>query len=490
MSNSFKKTVKSTGLIGVFEVFRLFLGLIRNKLVAVLLGTTGIGVWGLYLSFIELVQGVSSLGLEKSTVKKIAENKENIEERDKIIKIAQFSFVGFSFLCSLLTAFFSEYFSNYLFGSNKYRFGILVCCIVVFVNSLLSIFKAILNGLREIKKIVISQLVGVLIGNILVLILLPFYSAEAIPIYLLIIAFISFLPLFYSVRGLGLTKVTLTVKDVFKELSSLLKIGIGFWSTTIVTVLIAYLIKVFLQKEISVEAVGIYQASWTISNLYVGVVLTSMGVDFFPKICEAITNNKAVNSIIDEQIEFGLLVSFPFVLAIIFFAPFLLSVMYSPEFSEGASIIRWQMLGVAFRLLGFPFGYALMGKGKIKQYVFSQLLFNIINYLLIIGVILHIGFNGLGVNYLISYIVYLIVVSSFCYMSLRYKPSKDLMISVVTVFSTLIFSLGVVCYMDGSSVLVLGAIFLFLSLVFSYKQLEKRLSFNVVGFVKKKIWKK
>ncbi len=49
----------------------------------------------------------------------------------------------------------------------------------------------------------------------------------------------------------------------------------------LVTTLGAYLIRLIVQRSIGLSAVGIYQATWVVCSLYVGVVLEAMGADFF-----------------------------------------------------------------------------------------------------------------------------------------------------------------------------------------------------------------
>ena len=37
-------------------------------------------------------------------------------------------------------------------------------------------------------------------------------------------------------------------------------------------------------SQAGLEAAGLYQAAWTLSGLYVGFILQSMGTDFYPRL--------------------------------------------------------------------------------------------------------------------------------------------------------------------------------------------------------------
>ncbi len=479
--------MKTTGVVGSVQIICLLFALIRNKIIALYFGTAGLGIWGLYLSFTEMIKQASSLGLEKSGVKQIAENHVDVYKRDLTIQVVQFSLAIFSLICSIIAAIFATEFSQNIFGTSDYRNGILICCLVIFLNSLLSAFNSILNGLGEIKKLAYSQLMGVISGNVIVFFLIPFWGKSAIPFYLLIIAVCTFIPSFIYVRKLKIPSISIFSKEAFQNLSLLMKIGFAFWAAAVFMGVTNYLINIFLMEQLSVEVVGIYQASWAISNLYVGIILSSMGVAFFPKICRAMSNKDDTRAIINEQIEFGLLVSFPFIVGIFIFAPYILTLLYSSEFASGASMIRWQMLGVAFRLLGFPFGYALMAKGKAFQYTLSQFIFHALNYIFIMWLVINVGFKGLGVNYLISYFIYMLIVGWFCHKELDYKISSFL-VKIFTVYLIVIGISGVVVnYFTGFFLVLFGCLIFLISSYYSYRELDQKLDVNVIAYLKGKL---
>jgi PST family polysaccharide transporter len=489
MSNSFKDIAKSTGVIGLVQFIKLLFGLLRNKIIAIFFGAFGVGVWGLYLSFVEMIQGASSLGLEKSSVKQIAENSSNLYKRNLTIQIATYSLTLFSVIGALVTAFFSEKFSQNIFGTKDYANGILVCCLVIFVNALTNIFHSILNGLREIKKLALSQFYGVLVGNSIVFVLIAFLKTKQIPLFILILSISTFLPSLIYLKKLRISFHKVVFKDIFQSFSILMRIGFGFWVSLVFMTIMTYLTKLYLQEKFNVNVVGIYQASWTISNLYVGLILTSMGVDFFPKICQVISNQSKGINLINEQIEFGLLVSFPFIIGILIFAPFLLTLLYSSEFTQGSSIIRWQMLGVTIRLLGFPFGYALMAKEKVLQYTISQFVFSGLNYLFVVLLVACFGFKALGLNYFAAYLIYILMVGGFCVKEFKFRFSAYLLKLLILIFCALSCAGGLIYYFDGFWLYFLGSIITILVSYYSFRQLKKKLNINVITYIKRKLLK-
>lgn len=487
MSNSYKDIMKATSVIGAVQVIRLFFGLIRNKLIALFFGPAGIGVWGLYLSFIEMMQSAASLGLEKSAVKQIAESPSDTQKRNLAIQVSQYAVAVFSFICSVFVATFASEISISLFDSTDYKVGVWACSAVIFINSVTAIIKAVLNGLSEIKALAISQLMGVLLGNVFVFACLPFFPISAIPFYFLVISVAAFIPVFLSYRSLGIAWVGSTLLESMTTLAQLMKLGLAFWVSAFFMALITYMINLHLKDEFSLEVVGIYQASWAISNLYIGVILSSMGVVFFPKVCRTINDDHETRKVINDQVEFGLLVSLPFLLMFFIFAPVFLKVLYSSDFEVGESIIRWLILGVIIRLFGFPFGYALMAKGHSLLYVVAQVIFNASNYLLILTATNLYGFKILGANYFIAYCLYAVLMAVFCYRALSYKVSVSVIKIVLVYILFILISLILLFLSSVVTFYLCGLLIVFIAFIYSYKQLVYKMEIDVVQFVKNKL---
>lgn len=481
--------MKTTGVVGAVQIVQLAFGLVRNKLIAYFLGPAGLGIWSLYLSLTEMMQSASSLGLEKSGVKQVSQNQHDEYKKNLTIKVVQVSISFFSLLCSIGVAIFAEEFSESLFGTADYKIGIWVCSSVIFLNAITSAYRSILNGLSEIRKLAISQLIGILVGNIIVFSLIPFFDLSIFPIYFLIIAISAFTPTFFAIKKLRIPIMKIPIAEAFQTLSMLMKIGFAFWMSAVFMAFVTYMINIFLKESLSIEALGIYQASWTISNLYIGIILSSMGVAFFPKICQVIDDQKESTKAINDQIEFSLLVCLPFVLGIFIFAPILLALLYSSEFAEGEWIIRWQIMGVVIRLFGFPFGYALMAKGKAIQYTCAQFLFSSLNYLFIFLLVTHYGFEALGINYFFAYMAYALVIGILCKKYINYAISSFLLqiLCVYAILLTLCFS--IIYSLPKPYAMLIGCSILLSSVGYSYWHLKRTIAVDLKSYFKGKFKK-
>ena len=70
--NSYTHILKYTGLFGGVQGINILVGLVRNKLVALILGTMGMGFLALYSSTKKLVGDPTKPGFAKSSVRDLS----------------------------------------------------------------------------------------------------------------------------------------------------------------------------------------------------------------------------------------------------------------------------------------------------------------------------------------------------------------------------------------------------------------------------------
>src|SRR5690606_5192291 len=72
--NSYRQILKATSLFGGVQVFNILIAIVRSKFVALWIGPTGYGITTLLTSTLNLIVGMTNLGLDKSAVKEISFN--------------------------------------------------------------------------------------------------------------------------------------------------------------------------------------------------------------------------------------------------------------------------------------------------------------------------------------------------------------------------------------------------------------------------------
>jgi len=123
-----------------------------------------------------------------------------------------------------------------------------------------------------------------------------------------------------------------------------------------------------------------------------------VGAVSYPRLTEAANDHQTMNRLVNEQIEMGLLIVLPGVLAVLAFAPLALQVLYSGAFVSAAEIIRWQILGVVLQVVSWPVGYIQLAKGKGKVFIANEIVGSVVGLLCLFVSLRLWKLNGIGIS--------------------------------------------------------------------------------------------
>ena len=127
-TRSYQNIFKATTLFGGVQVYQILIQVIRSKFVAVLLGTTGVGLLGLYQSTLQFIQSFTSLGLSQSAVRDVSEaNGSGDEEKIGRTVTAFKKLVWFTGLFGMIVVMIlSPLLSKVTFGNYDYTIPLIV----------------------------------------------------------------------------------------------------------------------------------------------------------------------------------------------------------------------------------------------------------------------------------------------------------------------------------------------------------------------------
>jgi peptidoglycan biosynthesis protein MviN/MurJ (putative lipid II flippase) len=142
---------------------------------------------------------------------------------------------------------------------------------------------------------------------------------------------------------------------------------------------------------------------------------------------------------------------------------------------------------VFFKAPGWCLGFTFIAKGDSRAFFWNELasetyslIFNILFYRLW-------GLNGLGLSFVVNYIIYLIQVSVVCRKRYDFKLDRNILKSFVPqVFISLVIML-IVIFLPKVYRYTIGVVLVALSCYLAYRELSKRI--NVIGYIKNKIRK-
>ena len=198
----------------------------------------------------------------------------------------------------------------------------------------------------------------------------------------------------------------LTASQVWEEAADLLKLGFAFMAGGVMTIGIAYAVRIILLRKLGVEATGFYQSAWTLGGLYVGFILQAMGADFYPRLTASAADNVACNRLVNEQARVGLLLAGPGLIATLTFTPIIITVFYSAKFGAAVGVLRWICLGTILQVITWPMGFVIVAKARRATYFATELAWALVSLALAWICITAFGLNGAGIAFFGSYVFY------------------------------------------------------------------------------------
>jgi antigen flippase len=374
-SQTYTQILKSTMLMGGSSLVNVALSIIRNKALAVLLGPEGVGLIGLYGSILDIAQAVAGLGVNGSGVRQMAEAA-GTGDADRIGRSAtvlrRMSTV-LGVLGAVLLAALAFPVSNFTFGNYQHAGGVALLSLAVFFRLVAAGQTALIQGLRGIANLARINVLAAFLGTVVSIPLIYLFGAQAIVPSLVVTAAVSIVPTWWYGRQMaGAQPPPLSARQFGQEATALLRLGVVFMVSGLLTFGAAYAIRIIVLKEGGIVAAGLYQAAWALGGLYAGFILQAMGTDFYPRLTATAGDNAECNRLVNEQAEVSILLAGPGLLATLTLAPLVMSLFYSTEFHGATDLLRWICLGMMLRIVAWPMGFIVLAKGAQTIFFWTE----------------------------------------------------------------------------------------------------------------------
>jgi len=488
---SYLDVIKKTTLFGGVQVVQILSVLVRGKVIALLLGTTGIGIYTIYNSVVTLVVQFASFGLNFSAVRDISQATESndVIRQGKIIKVFRKWILFCSFFGATIIGIGSYWLSKYSFGNSNYTWAFVGLMPVVFLTILNSGYIAVLQGTRNLKSMATASVLGSIIGILLCVPLFYLFRVPGIVLGLIAASLISAIMGWYFSRKVEVKNIIVTLNEAISDGSEMAKLGLAMMVATLIGSAVNYIIVAYISKYGSVADVGLFGAGMSITNQYIGLVFTAMAVDYFPRLSAVCSDRNKVNEMVNQQAEMVLLIVCPLLICMMLSAPLLIRILLSSEFLAITDFVCWGAFAMIFKSAAFAIGYISFAKGDKKIFFLFEGIFNSL-VILITSIFGYrwFGINGVAIATVISNMLYIINVNLLAKWRYGLVLTKD----VIKIFawSVLLVSTCLFITLNFSNIygytLVTGL--LILSVIYSIKLLDRKTNFVLA--LKSKIMKK
>lgn len=406
-----RRVFGSMGLFGSTEFLTMVCGVVRNKLMAVWVGAMGVGLMGLFSTSLEMLSAIAQLGLRTSAVRSVASAHGEGLSRISLAVRRVGVFLG---VCgAVLTVALSPLLSEITFGSQSYCWAFMLLSVAVFASAVRASESALLQGQGLLARLAKASFISAPLALLVSVPLIYFMGTVCIlPVLLTYAVAPLAVLLFYrapAVEGLG----RVSLRSSLSEAMPIIRLG-GYITVSSLAVWVAmYLILTVVNHIDGENAMGYYQAGYTVTIRYLGVVFTAMGMEYYPRISAAVGGGlRRSELMMRHQVKIVVLVITPLLVALVCFAPVVVRLLYSSAFESAVPMIMFAAPGIVFRGVSWAMQFVVLAKGEGKVYLAVELTSVALCVGLSVGAYCMWGLAGVGWAFTAWYGLYLLVVAA------------------------------------------------------------------------------
>ncbi|MFK8029522.1 MAG: oligosaccharide flippase family protein, partial [Gammaproteobacteria bacterium] len=324
-----------------------------------------------------------------------------------------------------------------------------------------------LQGLRRVGDMAKVSILSALFSAVLGILAVFFLGEDGVIWFVLLAPGANFLVASYYTGRIKNSQASYDLAAIRQQWLALLKLGIPLMTAGLITLITQLAVRSIVLRELGLDASGFFQAAWAISFTYVGFVLNAMAMDYFPRLTKSITDHGEARTLVNQQAEMALLLIGPALMAMITLAPWVIHLLYAPEFGPAAEILRWQVLGDMLKVVSVPMVFIFLATGRGGVAIGVQVVWSAAYLLPVLFGIPKFGLVMAGAGFWMAYLVYFCVVALLAYKLIGFKLSRrnSLLTVLLLLAGGIIMSLAgvstIVSYSFGSVVTLLVSFYSF-----------------------------
>lgn len=403
--------LKAMSVFGGVQVVNIMCSIVRTKLVALLMGPIGIGLFGLYNSAIEMLSSLLQLGLRNSAVRDVAATTDQSRVKIIVEVVRRWSWL-LGIFAAVVTLALSPQLSQWTFGDSNHTCGFMALAIVMMLSAISNGELAIMQGLKQLKRLAKASLWGVVGGLAVSVPLFYYWGIDSIVPALIAYAVITTIAVYVNRSRPEKLPCTLSLKETFTMGRGFIVLGIYMTISAFAAMLASYIFMVYLNHEADVTTVGHYQAGYTLVNRYVGLIFTAIAMEYYPRLSQTIAHRGRCSTMVSHEIKITLWVLVAVIAVFISAKDLIITLLYAAEFKTIAPFITWAIVGMVFRAVSWCMAFVILARGDGKLYLITETSSAIIGLALNIVAFELWGLDGLGFAYILWYVIYTIIVVS------------------------------------------------------------------------------
>lgn len=364
---------KVLGFNSISIVLKIIMGLVSTKLSSIYLGLQGINTLENFRNFTSLSDSFSQFGLQNGIVKYSATS-HSIKQDQKVISTIFFLLLVTSFIFIFLIILNINYVKFYIFGNQSFGFLVIAYALLSPFANLQFLLLNYLQGKQGHKFVILINSIGYLLNIILSFYLIINYHLIGAMIQLIVVPIILMIISLFIIHKKVVFFNLISIHYVnFSVIKGLLVFSLMNLVSGALTPLSFIFIRYLVQSNLSADEAGVWSSIVRISVFYMTFVSSICNLYFYPKLSktEIFSEYKAI---IAEYYRKFIPIVFLGLLLCFVLQKIVILLIYTEDFLILRDYFYLQLIADFVKSLSLIFGYLLIAKKKIGQFILFEII--------------------------------------------------------------------------------------------------------------------
>lgn len=444
-----RRAIGAIGMLGFSQCVNIICSVIRVKLSAIWLGTVGVGLNSIYLNASTLVSNLTQLNIRDSAVRDIASSPDDPAFRCSLIRrvALMLGLIGAAAIVLI-----SPLLSYISFGDLSHTIYFAMLFPAVLFSACSAGEFAIMQGRGRLDVMARASVEAVVCATVIAAPLLYFLRLDAVvPVIDLYIVAMAAFAYIRRERLSDSSLKTYSVSAIFALARPVLVLGAVMSFSSMLVVLIQYILTSYISRHGSASDVGIYQAGFMLLNNYIGILFAAVTAEYFPRISRFVRRPNMSRTIVSHELNLITWLIIPLAVIFVCLVDLIVPILFSSDFEAVGPFVTVAVVGVLFRGVSLCFVYRILAGGDSKAYLTVECLSAVIGLAANIIGYTYWSYVGLGLSYVLWYGCYALLTAGACHWRYGLKLSRVNILSVV--FGVAVIALAIVLKIYLSSLL-------------------------------------
>lgn len=406
--------LKAMGLFSGLQMANILCSAVKMKLVALWLGAGGVGLFGIYQSVIDTISTLTELGIRQSAVRDVARSHGSGSRLTLIVRVVRRWSLFSGLLGAVIISGASPALSLWFFDTTGAWWAFTLLGLAMMLNALTGGEQAILQGTKHLSRLAKSNLWGTVAGLAISIPLFRYCGYTSVILSILAYALTAFICVWLSRLRLPASPSP-GLGTIIREGSGFARLGLYMACAAFVTNTAHTIFIGLINSYAGTDELGFVQAGDTIIVRYLGLIFTAIGMEFYPRLAAAGHHRRAMQTFVNHECQLLLTVLAPLLLLFIVLREPVVRILYTDQFSVIIPFITLGALSSIPKALSWCMAFTIVSRGDGRIYIITESLDAIISVPLCYFAYTLYGLTGLGVAYIIWYIIYALIAGAVYY---------------------------------------------------------------------------